>query len=180
MKDNNLPDDLFGDEETVSSLKAHKFIQNLPVLDISKMNKGYLNGVCQDTYDQLSEQGSDLEILMAMKPIMEVLKGLEKHVKKGAADEADLLHKEDRKMYGLNFTLSNSAKTYDFSTDDYWIKAKSKIDELSLKLKEYQEHMIKAIDVEHYVVMIDDVEHLVMPAKIKSQGTQYVSIKIPS
>jgi hypothetical protein len=117
-----------------------------------------------------------LEVYMQAKIGSEFLSMVMKETKDYAIDEATKYGKDERKMYGCAFELSNGTTKYDFAHDDVWSDLNNQMKEIKEKMKAREELMKQALN---FSGAADDNGEVVPPAKIVGGSGEQIRITIP-
>lgn len=157
-------------ENTPEAQASHLF-----KFDLNKITKTNITNTAKEIVKSVEEGWTD--------PVKEYLKA--KAMNETSGEVIDLLKpyvmkemggQKSLRTHGLEISLSNGAKKYDYSHDSKWQKLKAAADEAANALKAHEELMRKAMDFEG---VCGEGGEVIEPAHIVNYGADVLKTIIP-
>lgn len=141
-----------------------------------KISKESIAVKAKEVSDEVMEGNMcPLETYIKAKAVSDVAAGICKTIKDSAIDEANKYGADD-KVLGVGFATKSTPTQYDFSDDAEWVLLNDKITQLKAQQKEIEGKMILAMN---YAEMVDDTGVVIVPARVKKDGSTTIQINIP-
>ena len=142
----------------------------------AKITKAKINNVAHDLATKILDEGKEnvLHTYINASIIKKTLDELMTKIKDGALDEVEK-YGFDNTYCGVEFDKMNTGKRYSYDHDSAWIELDKKEKEIKKLKKEYEEKMKAA---SKFKASFDDEGIEILPAKIKSEGSETIKITI--
>lgn len=112
-------------------------------------------------------EATALEAYIKMSAVKKAAEDSMAALKDKALGQADLVHKEERVMFGAAFDTAQGSLKYDYSDSPAWVEMNEQLEELKAKIKAHEDLMRNAMKFEGVVGPGGEV---IEPAKV-SGGT---------